>query len=163
MPEQTIFSRSENETSALAATLLDILRPGDCLCLSGPVGAGKSHFARSLIQSQMTKDGHIEDVPSPTFTLVQVYDTAIGEIWHADLYRLTSVDAVLELGLEDAFDTAITLIEWADRLGPFLPERRLEIDISLAGASESDETHRDITLRPVGSDWRLPAIGAAAA
>ena len=73
-------------TADLAARLGARLQPGDVLLLEGPIGAGKTHFARSLIQSLLTEP---EDVPSPTFTLVQVYDTEKGEIWHADLYRLT--------------------------------------------------------------------------
>jgi len=62
-----------------------------------------------------------EDVPSPTFTLVQIYDTSAGEIWHADLYRLSSPEEAEELGLRDAFETAICLIEWPDRLGSISP------------------------------------------
>jgi tRNA threonylcarbamoyladenosine biosynthesis protein TsaE len=75
----------------------------------------------------------MEDVPSPTFTLVQVYDADGDEIWHADLYRLTHPDEVLELGLEDALADAICLIEWPDRLGPYAPKGALHLRLDAAG------------------------------
>ena len=90
-----------------------LLRAGDCVLLEGPIGAGKTHFCRALIRARL---GREEDVPSPTFTLVQTYDADV-EIWHADLYRLSHPDEALELGLEDAFASAICLVEWPERLG----------------------------------------------
>lgn len=113
----------------IATRVAGHLSAGDCLLLSGPVGAGKTHFARSIIQAML---GRLEDVPSPTFTLVQTYDTSSGEVWHADLYRLSHIDELAELGLEDAFDTTITLVEWPDRLGVFRPARCLELDFSIS-------------------------------
>src|SRR6056297_2376404 len=104
-------------TDRLAALLAPLLVAGDVVLLSGPIGAGKTHFARALIQTRLAAQGRMEDIPSPTFTLVQTYDDEEVEIWHADLYRLTSADDVIELGLDEAFETAITLIEWPDRLG----------------------------------------------
>ena len=105
------------------------LRAGDCLLLEGQIGAGKSHFARAFIQARL---GRAEDVPSPTFTLVQSYQADL-EIWHADLYRLSHPDEVLELGLEEAFDSAICLIEWPDRLGSLLPKGALRLRFTLEG------------------------------
>ena len=116
-------------TVRLAHKLSPLLRPGDAVLLSGPVGAGKTHFARSLIQRRL---GTGEDVPSPTFTLVQTYGPPEAEIWHADLYRLSHPDEVWELGLDDAFQTAICLVEWPDRLGRHLPEGALHIHLSVA-------------------------------
>lgn len=105
------------------------LQAGDCLLLDGQIGAGKSHFARAFIQARL---GRAEDVPSPTFTLVQSYQADV-EIWHADLYRLSHPDEVLELGLDEAFDSAICLIEWPDRLGSLLPKGAMRLRFTLEG------------------------------
>ena len=101
-----------DQTARLAVTLGRALTAGDVVLLTGDVGAGKTHFARALIQSLLAVP---EDVPSPTFTLVQTYDAPAAAIWHADLYRLTSVYEIEELGLTDAFSDAICLVEWPDR------------------------------------------------
>lgn len=119
---------SPEATAQLAARLGAGLGPGDVILLDGPVGAGKSHFARALIQARMQAAwGRIEDVPSPSFTLVQSYDLGAVEIWHADLYRLGDVQEVIELGLDEAFESAICLIEWAERLGSLRPAGALAI------------------------------------
>ncbi|WP_413220352.1 tRNA (adenosine(37)-N6)-threonylcarbamoyltransferase complex ATPase subunit type 1 TsaE [Tritonibacter mobilis] len=119
---------SSEATSELACNIARILVPGDVVLLEGPIGAGKTHFARSLIQSLMDVP---EDVPSPTFTLVQTYDVPSGELWHADLYRLSHVDEVEELGLIAAFDDAICLIEWPDKLDDLCPNDALTLRLSL--------------------------------
>ncbi|MDE3120195.1 MAG: tRNA (adenosine(37)-N6)-threonylcarbamoyltransferase complex ATPase subunit type 1 TsaE [Paracoccaceae bacterium] len=126
---------SPEATAALAEWLAPRLMPGDVLLLSGPIGAGKTHFARALIQARLAAAGLHEDVPSPTFTLVQVYDAGGVEIWHADLYRLTHPDEAVELGLEQAFDTAICLVEWPDRLGAAAPADALSLRFA---ATEED-------------------------
>ena len=118
-------------TARLGRQLAPLLRPGDVLLLEGPIGAGKTHFARALIQARL---GHAEDVPSPTFTLVQTYEAKPDiwpDIWHADLYRLTHPDEVVELGLQEAFETAICLVEWPDRLGDLTPETALRLQFAL--------------------------------
>jgi len=117
-------------TARAGAVLGGALCPGDVILLEGPVGAGKTHFARALIQSILHE---IEDVPSPTFTLVQTYDTVNGPLWHTDLYRVTSDTEIDELGLADAFETAICLVEWPDRLGPLAPAQALTLTLSDAG------------------------------
>lgn len=114
----------EAATAALAGQIAPRLRAGDTLLLEGEIGAGKSAFARALIRKRL---GRMEDVPSPTFTLVQTYEDSDADIWHCDLYRLTHPDEALELGLEDAFQTAICLIEWPDRLGDAQPETALRL------------------------------------
>ena len=118
---------SPDDTCALARCLAEDLRPGDVLLLSGGIGAGKTHFARCMIQALQDTP---EDVPSPTFTLVQEYQTRRGALWHADLYRLSGPDDVIELGLIDAFDTAICIVEWPDRLGDLAPANALVIRFS---------------------------------
>jgi tRNA threonylcarbamoyladenosine biosynthesis protein TsaE len=117
----TLLMTSEEETARLAAGLAPLLRPGDTILLQGGLGGGKTHFARSLVQERLRRAGRMEDVPSPTFTLVQVYDDGDGEIWHCDLYRLGGPEEVAELGLEEAFETAICLVEWPERLEGMTP------------------------------------------
>ncbi len=119
---------SPEETAALAAAMARVLVAGDTILMSGDIGAGKTHFARNLIQHSL---GYLEDVPSPTFTLVQCYDGPECEIWHADLYRLSNPDEVVELGLADAFETAICLIEWPDRLQDLTPSNALHISLKM--------------------------------
>lgn len=129
---------TEADTTALAAWFAKVLNAGDTLLLQGPIGAGKSFFARALIRSLL---GDI-DVPSPTFTLVQTYETQAFDIWHADLYRLTSPDEVVELGLDAAFETAVCLVEWPDRLGELTPDDALLLELS------AHEDHHLITAKP---------------
>jgi tRNA threonylcarbamoyladenosine biosynthesis protein TsaE len=116
-------------TDALGQAVAPLLRPGLPLLLSGPVGAGKSALARAAIQ---TLAGHAVEVPSPTFTLVQTYDLPAGTVWHADLYRLSHPDEAGELGLLDAIDACVTLIEWPERLGRALPADALHVALSHA-------------------------------
>ncbi|MEM8536525.1 MAG: tRNA (adenosine(37)-N6)-threonylcarbamoyltransferase complex ATPase subunit type 1 TsaE [Pseudomonadota bacterium] len=122
----------EADTLRVAQAMARIVRPGDTLLLSGAIGAGKSAFARGLIRARL---GRAEDVPSPTFTLVQTYDAPDGDIWHCDLYRLTHPDEALELGLEEAFETAICLIEWPDRLGDAAPPDALDLTFQAGDAA----------------------------
>lgn len=145
----TIHLEHEQATKSLAVNILKRLLPGDVLLLEGLVGAGKSALARAIIQAQMMEDGQIEDVPSPTFTLIQTYDTRRGTICHADLYRLSDAAELEELGLPELFDSAICMIEWPERLGTLCPERHLKIEISL----EQDPDSRTITLIPYGRGW----------
>lgn len=134
MPAQHLFDIDLPDpaaTEALGQLLADHASRGDTFLLSGAIGAGKSHLSRAFIRHRL---GRMEDVPSPTFTLVQTYDAPDGDIWHADLYRLTHPDEVVELGLEDAFSTAICLIEWPDRLGSLAPTD--PVMVSLAPKAE---------------------------
>ena len=119
----------EDDTCRLAEHLAASLRAGDAILLGGPIGAGKTHFCRAFIRARL---GRNEDVPSPTFTLVQTYEADV-DIWHADLYRLTHPNQAIELGLDGAFDTAICLIEWPDRLGTHLPRGALRLSLRPMG------------------------------
>ena len=134
MPDKarlTLLLPAEADTDRLGRALAGLLGPGDAVLLHGPVGAGKTHLARALIRARLG-DARAE-VPSPTFTLVQVYDTPGAEVWHADLYRLAHPDEVTELGLEAAFAGAVTLVEWPDRLGAARPPEALELHLAPAG------------------------------
>ena len=132
-PPVTLYLADADATTRLGQWFAARLGAGDCVLLEGPIGAGKSHFARALIQARM---GRAEDVPSPTFTLVQTYQADV-DIWHADLYRLTHPDEVLELGLEAAFDGAICLIEWPDRLGAYAPVGAMRLTFAEKGEGRS--------------------------
>ena len=122
-----------DDTVAVASRIAPHLHAGDCVLLTGTLGAGKTHFARSVIQARLADNGLWEDVPSPTYTLVQTYDDTVCEIWHADLYRLSNPTELTELGLEDALGSAITLVEWPDRLGDLAPESALQITLEMHG------------------------------
>lgn len=150
----TCFLSSPEKTAALAQYIAQQLNPGDCILLEGPIGAGKTHFARCLIQSLMK---HAEDVPSPTFTLVQTYDVSTGELWHADLYRLSSLEEIEELGLIEAFDNAVCLIEWPDRLAELTPPHSLHLALSLDPVIE-DARHLTLTWSDAKWQWLADAI-----
>ncbi|SMO72209.1 tRNA (adenosine(37)-N6)-threonylcarbamoyltransferase complex ATPase subunit type 1 TsaE [Paracoccus laeviglucosivorans] len=143
-------------TACLARVMAAVLKPGDVIALEGAVGAGKTHFARAFIRA---RQGDLaEDVPSPTFTLVQTYADPLGtEIWHADLYRLTHPDEMAELGLDQAMQDSIVLIEWPDHGGE-LPD---PLTIGLEPIAEFPDLRR-ITLAGSEAHWglmtRLPAI-----
>jgi tRNA threonylcarbamoyl adenosine modification protein YjeE len=118
---------SEAATVSIARRLAAVARSGDVIALSGDLGAGKTCFARGFIGALT---GQAEEAPSPTFTLVQTYDSDRGMIWHFDLYRLTRAEDALELGLEDALSEGITLIEWPERIAGLLPHERLHVALS---------------------------------
>jgi tRNA threonylcarbamoyladenosine biosynthesis protein TsaE len=113
-------------TAALAARIAALVRPGDVIALKGELGAGKTSFARAFIRAR----GGLDAVPSPTFTLVQIYELSEVPIWHIDAYRLRDPEEAWELGIEDAFLDGVSLIEWPERLGTLVPARRLEITLS---------------------------------
>ena len=125
---KSVTLTSPEHSCAVAQNMASKLGPGQVILLEGDIGAGKTQFARCLIQSLI---GEEEDVPSPTFTLVQAYDAANMEIWHADLYRLSSPDEVVELGLLDAFEDSLCLVEWPDRLAELQPENALRVSLAM--------------------------------
>ena len=141
----SLLLSSPDETARRARQLARRLLPGDVILLSGDVGAGKTHFARALIAELLD---YPEDIPSPTFTLVQTYEGQSGAIWHADLYRLTSTHEIEELGLVEAFHDAICLVEWPDRLGPLAPAGALHISLF-----PDEEDSRALTAEWSGSGW----------
>ncbi|MEI9887832.1 MAG: tRNA (adenosine(37)-N6)-threonylcarbamoyltransferase complex ATPase subunit type 1 TsaE [Rhizomicrobium sp.] len=114
-------------TEALGARIAAGLHIGDAVALEGDLGAGKTTLARAILHAL----GVTEAVPSPTFTLVQTYDTARLPVRHYDLYRIESPSEVEELGLEEALDEGAALIEWPERALSWMPEDRLHIALSL--------------------------------
>ena len=132
----------EAATARLGTALARVLGMGDAICLTGPLGAGKSTLARALIRARTTPD---EDVPSPTFTLVQFYEGADLSIAHFDLYRLTSPDEAFEIGLDEALEDGAVIIEWPQRLEGRLPPHRLDIELVLDGEA------RQARLTPHGA------------
>jgi len=126
---QIVSIATEAALLALGAALIPQLSAGQTVCLTGGLGAGKTTLVRGMIQSVL---GDI-DVPSPTYTLVQTYDMPNYELWHCDMYRLDRPEDGYELGLMDAFEEAVCLIEWPDKLGELVPKGAMRIEIAFDG------------------------------
>ena len=148
----TIDLSTENDTSRVGQALAAVLRPTDVVCLSGPLGAGKTTFARAVIEATTGAT----DAPSPTFTLVEVYESDAFDLWHFDLYRLEKPGDIWELGFEDCLDAGIALIEWPERAEGLLPENALNLSINFENGS------RKLTISG-DKDWdgRLAKAGIA--
>jgi tRNA threonylcarbamoyladenosine biosynthesis protein TsaE len=139
---------SLDATERFGERLAQLVRPGDVVALSGGLGAGKTALARAVIRALGRREGiDIEEVPSPTFTLVQTYELKLASVHHFDLYRIKRPEEAIELGIEDAFAAGISLIEWPEKLGGFLPADRLDIELSLG----TSPTERIGTIRGHGS------------
>jgi tRNA threonylcarbamoyladenosine biosynthesis protein TsaE len=137
MSESRLTLPNEAATTALAARLAKRARPGDLLLLTGPLGAGKTSFARAFIRARAGDPALV--IPSPSFTLVQTYEMTIP-IWHYDLWRLSGPAALEELGWDEA-QSGIVLVEWPERLSPLTFPHALHITISPMAEG------REITLR----------------
>ena len=133
--KKIVISNGPLETKKLATLFKANLQKGDVVLLKGEIGAGKSHFARSLIQSAMYIK---EEVPSPTFTLVQVYDTTIGSIWHADLYRLNDYSDVIDDKSKIRSSTGLA-VDWLTPIGP--------LTLSFAKPITKSDTDKTETFR----------------
>jgi tRNA threonylcarbamoyl adenosine modification protein YjeE len=140
-------------TDRLGAGIARRLRPGDILALEGPLGVGKTRLARAILAGLL---GAEIEVPSPTFTLLQTYETALGPLYHFDLYRLTQPEQAYELGIEEAFAGGISLIEWPQRLGGLLPPNRLDLSLDFASAAQARRA--TLTAAPIWADRDLMAI-----
>ena len=133
----TVFmATNESETQAIAAQLAAVVKAGDIIALDGTLGVGKTVFCRGFIRAFLPD----QEVPSPTFTLLQTYDTDRFPIYHFDLYRLKKPEEVYELGIEDAFADGVSLIEWPEKMGGILPKKHIHIRM------ETVATGRRITI-----------------
>lgn len=154
-------TKSAEDTRELGAALAGVAKPGDVVLLSGELGSGKTTFAQGF----GTGLGVVEPITSPTFVLVASHAAAGPrgvELHHADVYRLGTLQEVIDLGLgELADDRGVVLVEWGDRAAPALPRDFLEVRFD-PGPGDED---RSLTLRAVGADWaaRLPALAATLA
>jgi tRNA threonylcarbamoyl adenosine modification protein YjeE len=139
----SIALANEQATRRLAVDLASVLKPGDLVTLSGDLGAGKTAFARALIR-HLAADEAL-DVPSPTFTLVQTYTLPRFTVVHADLYRVTHAGELAELGVDEAAENAVVLLEWPDRAADVLPADRLDIAFTLAPNLGANQRNAEIT------------------
>ena len=125
MSEYVFISQNEAQTADFGKRLAKFARFGDVFALNGTLGMGKSVLARAFVQEL----SGAEEVPSPTFTLVQSYEAPEFEIFHYDLYRLKSPEEIFEIGMEDMLYQGVSLIEWPEMMGAYLPKDIFEIDI----------------------------------
>ncbi|MDY6407599.1 MAG: tRNA (adenosine(37)-N6)-threonylcarbamoyltransferase complex ATPase subunit type 1 TsaE [Pseudomonadota bacterium] len=130
------YTKTESDTVQVATELAKRIQKGDIIALYGTLGVGKTVFCRGFIQSFLPQS----EVPSPTFTLLQIYDTALFPIYHFDMYRLKSPTEAYEIGIEDAFAEGVSLIEWPEKMGHLLPKKHISVII------ESGNNGRKITI-----------------
>jgi tRNA threonylcarbamoyladenosine biosynthesis protein TsaE len=131
LPAEGVFRLDrEADTVKLGAAIARQLKRHEAICLSGPLGAGKSTLARALIRRLAGQD---TEAPSPTFTLVQTYETGAFPLAHFDLYRLERPEEALELGFDEALADGAAVIEWAEKLGHHLPHDRLDVELVIEG------------------------------
>jgi len=147
----------ETATQALAARLAAAVRCPAFIALRGDLGAGKTAFARAFIRA-LPGTAPDEDVPSPTFTLVQTYDSTSGPVWHFDLYRIDHLSELRELGWDDAIDDGICLVEWPEKAEAALPDDRLEVVIT-RGAHESARHVKVIAFGVAAVDYKGADLG----
>src|SRR5256714_4353951 len=153
----SILLTNEQATRRLAVDVASILKAGDLVTLSGDLGAGKTAFARALIRH--LADDEALDVPSPTFTLVQTYALPRFAVVHADLYRVAHTGELAELGVDEAAENAVVLLEWPDRAAEVLPADRLDIAFTLASNLGANQRNAEITAHPAfapPTDRRAP-------
>ncbi len=143
----------EAATQSIGGKIGPFLKAGDVICLTGPLGAGKSTLARAMIKVALKQGtGHAlgkaveDDIPSPTFTMVECYDGGANPIYHYDLYRLDKAEDIIEIGLIDNIHSAITIIEWAERIAHMLPPSALILSLT----SKDDPDKRQLTI--LGAD-----------
>lgn len=126
---QTFISLTEQDTITVAERLARQVKVGDVIALYGTLGMGKTVFCRGFVRTFMP----LQEVPSPTFTLLQVYETPSFPIYHFDMYRLKTPDEAYEIGIEDAFAEGVSLIEWPEKIGPLLPKKCISVRLEADG------------------------------
>ena len=141
-----LLFKNESETKFFAFQLAKIIQPKDVIALNGDLGTGKTVFARAFVEAVT---GEVE-VPSPTFTLLQSYEGVDVTVYHFDLYRIEDPNEVFELGIEEAFSDGVSIIEWPDRMAPYLPNQRLEIYLSNGCSNNA----REFQILAVGEKWK---------
>jgi tRNA threonylcarbamoyl adenosine modification protein YjeE len=138
---------SLSATEELAVMVADLVGANDLVTVSGDIGVGKTTFARALIR-RLAADPALE-VPSPTFTLMQIYDTARFPIVHADLFRIGDASELVGLGWEEVGEGALVIVEWPQRAGQALKADRLDVEFAMD--PKKDATFRIATLTGFGA------------
>lgn len=141
---------TEQDTIAIGKKLAHLARKGDVFALYGTLGMGKSVLARAFVQ-ELCGNG---EVPSPTFTLLQTYEAPDFDIYHFDLYRLKSPDEIFEIGVEDALYSGVSLIEWPDKMSPYLPRDVFKLELEPDGSGRK----LTITINSAEKQSRLAAL-----
>ena len=126
--ELLINNKSFKDISLIAKRLSEILEIGDILFLKGSIGAGKSFFARCIIREYLNISKVYEDIPSPSFSLVQTYDNIKPKVCHVDLYRISFSSELEEIGLNNIYENFLTIVEWPERLGEKIPDTFIQIE-----------------------------------
>jgi tRNA threonylcarbamoyladenosine biosynthesis protein TsaE len=154
-----VVVEDETGTARAAELVARAAVPGDVIALHGDLGSGKTAFARAFIRALTSA---AEEVPSPTFTLVQTYQAGAVTIYHFDFYRIEKPDEAWEIGIEEAFAGGIALIEWPERLGSLLPADRLDVRLEIPPGG--DDNARRVRLA-AGPSWagRIGTLGAGIA
>ena len=154
MSAQSFVTRSAAQTRAVGRTVGAVLEAGDVVLLAGELGAGKTQLAKGIADGLDVTD----PVVSPTFTIAREYEGRVRMV-HVDVYRLDRVQELLDLGLDDAGDDVVTVVEWGDVAATYLPAERLEIRLEIRLETRPDD--RVVTITPTGPAWQ--ARGAALA
>ena len=158
MSAQSFVTRSAAQTRAVGRTVGAVLEAGDVVLLAGELGAGKTQLAKGIADGLDVTD----PVVSPTFTIAREYEGRVRMV-HVDVYRLDRVQELLDLGLDDAGDDVVTVVEWGDVAATYLPAERLEIRLETRPDDQPDDRPDDrvVTITPTGPAWQ--ARGAALA